>query len=188
MAIAFDSHCPRNGIHRHPRLSLIKSGAAFAAIVIAIIDAPVLDRVLKGIKKVRSDQMVSDPHARDNFASIYSDVLMRLPMEVAEPLLQKHWAQLQESPFFVRAALYQATPQLHQLADAALARLPAPRDVFQYLSTRMGIWLPMLGQAVMAIGCRGDLALLNKEIEGDHDRMRAVRGDAAFAVRRRTLN
>ena len=70
---------------------------------------------------------------------ILAELLMRLPAEVAEPILLKHWADLRVSPFYVQAALYIATPPLRRVAKDAIEAAPDPKKMLQDIDHHFGI-------------------------------------------------
>jgi hypothetical protein len=74
-----------------------------------------------------------------DFDFVATDLIMRLPGETGEALLQRHWDHLRFSSLFVQAALYLATPTLLSLAYASLEECPNPAELLKYLGQHFGI-------------------------------------------------
>ena len=70
---------------------------------------------------------------------ITSDLIMRLPIMVAESMLVKHWGHLQYSSYFVQTALYVATEKLVNLVADVVVDCPDPKSLFKYLEMHFGI-------------------------------------------------
>ncbi|WP_334389779.1 hypothetical protein [Bradyrhizobium sp. AZCC 2262] len=70
---------------------------------------------------------------------ISSENLLRLPSDVAEKLLLKHWEHFRYVPNFVQAALFVATPELRSLVAATMAECPDPKALMQFIDTHYNI-------------------------------------------------
>ena len=70
---------------------------------------------------------------------ITSDLIMRLPITLAESILVKHWGHLQYSSYFVQTALYVATEKLVSLVADVVADCPEPKSLFKHLEMHFGI-------------------------------------------------
>ena len=70
---------------------------------------------------------------------ITSESLLRLPTNVAERLLIKHWDHLHFVPNFVQAALYTATPKLQSLVATTMSECPAPKDLMMYIDSHYNL-------------------------------------------------
>jgi hypothetical protein len=70
---------------------------------------------------------------------ILSELLMELPIEIAEPILRRHWDHLRLSPYYVQAALYFASPALCRLAKEAIDSAPEPAKMLEYIDHHLGI-------------------------------------------------
>lgn len=68
-----------------------------------------------------------------------ADLIMRLPSETGEALLEKHWEHLHFSGQFVQTALYLATPKLLAIAGVSFKECPKPGDLLKYLGQRFGL-------------------------------------------------
>ncbi len=68
-----------------------------------------------------------------------ADLIMRLPPETGEALLEKHWDHLRFSSGFVQAALYLATPGLLDRARVSLGECPNPDKLLEYVDQRFGV-------------------------------------------------
>jgi len=58
-----------------------------------------------------------------------AELIMRLPSEIAETLLEKHWDHLHFSNCFVQAALLIGTPKLLAMADSSLSTCSNPAEL-----------------------------------------------------------
>nr|WP_312448723.1 ATP-binding protein [Brevundimonas naejangsanensis] len=63
---------------------------------------------------------------------IHSELLMRIDVAIAEPILIRHWDHIQQGSHFVQAALFHATPKTIALAAQALATAPDPKRVLRF--------------------------------------------------------
>jgi hypothetical protein len=70
---------------------------------------------------------------------ILSELLMERPIEVAEPILLRHWDHFRFSPYFVQAALYFASPELCRLAKEAIDAAPDPTVMLEHIDSHFGI-------------------------------------------------
>jgi hypothetical protein len=70
--------------------------------------------------------------------SILSERLMELDGHSAERILITEWESLKTSPHFVQAAIYHCTPRLVTLARAAIESATEPKNLFEYVTIRMG--------------------------------------------------
>lgn len=68
-----------------------------------------------------------------------SENVLRLPDEVAERLLVKHWDHLRFVPYFVQSALHAATPTLRSLVAETISECPDPKTLMQYIDSHYGI-------------------------------------------------
>lgn len=68
-----------------------------------------------------------------------SECLLRLPIDVAEGLLVKHWDHLHYVPNFVQAALYTATPKLQSLVATTMSECPVPKDLMMYIDSHFNL-------------------------------------------------
>jgi hypothetical protein len=67
-----------------------------------------------------------------------SELLMRIPAEDAETLLDKYWGHLGCSPLFIQTALYIGTPKCLDLADSSISECPSNIPIFQHLGSHFG--------------------------------------------------
>jgi hypothetical protein len=79
------------------------------------------------------------PDGNADFDFVVADLIIRLPPETREALLEKHWDHLRFSGHFVQTALYLATPKLLDLAAASLQESPNPEELLKYLGQHFGI-------------------------------------------------
>jgi hypothetical protein len=70
---------------------------------------------------------------------ITSEMITRLPSEVAERLLLKHWDHLRFCPNFIHAALYTATVSLTPLIAQTMAECPDPAKAMAHVDQHYGI-------------------------------------------------
>jgi hypothetical protein len=70
---------------------------------------------------------------------ITSENLLRLPTEIAERLLLKHWDHLHFVPYFIQAALHTATPALLSRVAKAMADCPDPKDLMKYIDSHYNL-------------------------------------------------
>jgi hypothetical protein len=68
-----------------------------------------------------------------------AELIMRLPIEQAQTLLLKHWAHLRYCEYYLKAALYVATPQQLELVKQAVESCAAPKDLFKHIGIHYGI-------------------------------------------------
>ena len=68
-----------------------------------------------------------------------SEMVMRLPVGVAEALLLKHWNHLQYAPNFIHAALHTATTPLLERVQATMAEYPDPKEAMKYIDQHYGL-------------------------------------------------
>ena len=78
-----------------------------------------------------------DTHGDKNDWSL-SEMLMRLPSDVAEGLLRDNWDNLSKHSHYVIAALYFATPLTLRLAAEAIERSAEPYLLLDHISLRFG--------------------------------------------------
>jgi hypothetical protein len=64
-----------------------------------------------------------------------SELLMRIPINDAEKLLDKHWRHLGYSPLFIQAALYVGTPRCLELADSSISRCPREIEILKHIDS-----------------------------------------------------
>lgn len=69
---------------------------------------------------------------------ILSEMIMNLPATHAETILLRHWSRLQDSEYYVGAALYFASPALLTAVADAVKQSDAPHKLFEYYSMRTG--------------------------------------------------
>jgi len=67
-----------------------------------------------------------------------SRLLIHIPIEDAEPRLERYWQHLGHSRLFIQAALYIGTPKCLELAASSISACPSEIDVFQYLEFCFG--------------------------------------------------
>lgn len=72
---------------------------------------------------------------------ITSEVVTRLPRDKAEQLLTKHWHHLKWSHYFLKVALYVATPKLRDMVAAVMGTCPEPKEALKFLHSKFGIKL-----------------------------------------------
>ena len=70
---------------------------------------------------------------------ITSELVMRLPVRTAEHLLVRHWDHLKWSHYFIKAALYVATPELKSMVASVMVDCPEPKEALKFLSSKFGI-------------------------------------------------
>jgi hypothetical protein len=75
----------------------------------------------------------------DNSDWIEAEMLTRLPAEVAEALLAKHWTRLQYSPDFLQAALFASTSGTRELVRQTMDACPHKRRMFRFIAQRFGV-------------------------------------------------
>jgi len=63
-----------------------------------------------------------------------SGLLMTLPKQDAEKLLEKYWGYLKFSSLFIHSALYIGTPLCLKLAEEAVNKCPEEIDIFSHIS------------------------------------------------------
>jgi len=69
----------------------------------------------------------------------WSDVLIRLPVDVASHLIAEHWDHVRFSRKFVQAALFIATQDTLKLAANAIAECPNASEILKHITMRFGI-------------------------------------------------
>lgn len=69
---------------------------------------------------------------------ITAELTMRLPSQVADELLERHWEHLRFSPRFIQSALYIATHRAVELAGEALSLCPKPGEMLKHVSMHFG--------------------------------------------------
>lgn len=67
-----------------------------------------------------------------------SNILMKIPTEDAEELMEKNWNHLGFSPLFIQTALYVGTPRCLELADSSIRKCPSEIELFEHLSIHYG--------------------------------------------------
>lgn len=70
---------------------------------------------------------------------IESEMLSRLPSEVAETLLTKHWTRLQFSPEFLQAALFASTSGTRELVRQTMNVCPDRRTMLRFIDQHFGV-------------------------------------------------
>lgn len=70
---------------------------------------------------------------------IVSECILRLPDDVAERLLIKHWDHLRYVPEFVQAALHTSTPAMRSLVEETMSECPAPKTLMRFIDSHYGI-------------------------------------------------
>jgi hypothetical protein len=94
-----------------------------------------LDRELGARNVIGTD----DSKHEGNADWITSEMVMRLPIDIATHMLVKHWDQLRESLYFIQAALYLATPQMSALVEKRMAECHNPAEQLKFLGAHYGI-------------------------------------------------
>jgi hypothetical protein len=74
----------------------------------------------------------------ENIEWILSERLMELDQQSGEHILLQEWASLKNSPRFVQAALYFATPQLTKLANEVITQATDPANTLKFVTSHMG--------------------------------------------------
>lgn len=74
-----------------------------------------------------------------NLDHIQQEILSRLSESEAERLLLKHWNHLRFSPLYVQTALYFATPNLLELAQATINECPEPPKLMEHFHFNWGM-------------------------------------------------
>jgi hypothetical protein len=64
--------------------------------------------------------------------NIVAELIMRLPAETAEALLEKHWDHVHLSSYFVQASILVGTPRLLALANSSLSTSLNPGELLSY--------------------------------------------------------
>lgn len=64
-----------------------------------------------------------------------AELLIQIPRDEAEALLEAHWAHLRYGRLFIQAALRVGTPRTLALASEAIAAAPADADLFRYVTS-----------------------------------------------------
>jgi hypothetical protein len=67
-----------------------------------------------------------------------SELLMRIPVNDAEKLLEKYWGHLGYSPLFIQTALYVGTPRCLELADSSIRECPRNIEVLKHIHFHFG--------------------------------------------------
>jgi len=75
----------------------------------------------------------------DRSDSIVAELLMDSRSDFATTAIIKNWDQLSESPYFVQAALYLATPETIALGRAAVAASNTPVQMLDHINMHWGI-------------------------------------------------
>lgn len=98
-----------------------------------------LTAALQAVLEQRKAQLAKSENLRFEIDRSLFEALIRLSRETAEALLLEHWEAASTSPELVQAALYVATPILHERAAEAIAAAPEPAQMFRFLTSRFGI-------------------------------------------------
>lgn len=67
---------------------------------------------------------------------ILTSLIMAIPKEEAEILLDAYWSHLKYSPLFIQSALYIGTQRTLELAKMAIQECPKDIDIFRFISRR----------------------------------------------------
>ena len=67
-----------------------------------------------------------------------SRLLMMIPVNDAETLLEKYWGHLGYSPLFILTALYVGTPKCLELAAYSISRCPRDVDILKHMHHQFG--------------------------------------------------
>ncbi|MFW2449364.1 MAG: hypothetical protein ACN4E6_18765 [Qipengyuania pacifica] len=94
---------------------------------------------LRAAFEQRAARMDATDDLRSDMDHTLFEALIRLPHAMAEGLLLEYWEAVSKSPELVQAALYLATPALHERAAAAIAAAPEPVRIFKFLTSHFGI-------------------------------------------------
>jgi hypothetical protein len=70
---------------------------------------------------------------------IESEMLTRLPADVTEALLAKHWTRLQYSPEFLQAALFASTSAMRALVRQTMETCPNKERMLRFVSRHFGV-------------------------------------------------
>ena len=70
---------------------------------------------------------------------ILAERLTELPTKIAECLITENWAGLRLSPYYVKAALHVATPELLERVARVVAETQDPKSLFEHLSSSFGV-------------------------------------------------
>lgn len=86
----------------------------------------------------RRDRMAPDWGSLVDHDWILSELLMERTIDIAEPILLKHWDHLRFSPYYVQAALYFASPLLRRLAREAIDAAHEPKKMLEHIDHHFG--------------------------------------------------
>ena len=67
-----------------------------------------------------------------------SELLMMIPVQEAERMINKYWDFLGYSRLFIQAALYIGTSKCLELAEASIKRCPKNIDLFEHMGSQFG--------------------------------------------------
>jgi len=70
---------------------------------------------------------------------ILTNLIMTIPKEEAEILLDTYWSHLKYSPLFIQSALYIGTQRTLELAKIAVLECPQDIDIFRHISLHFSI-------------------------------------------------
>jgi hypothetical protein len=124
-----------------------------------------------------------------DIGSTLTRVVLRLPILDAERLLLRYWSKFGPSMHFVQAALFVATPELREKADAVIRASQEPGKLFTHLSINCGICVsgePGVTREVQILAFEPYLDIIE---EFDLDRLAdACNENKWFETRRRLLD
>lgn len=103
-----------------------------------VLDQSLIDEL--GVQLENRREGVTRDWGESNDADYsWSDILIRLPVNVASRLLTDHWDHVRFSRVFVQAALFIAIPDTLQLAANAIAECPDASEMLKHITMRFGI-------------------------------------------------
>lgn len=93
------------------------------------------EQLAQGVDQCLSDH--SEPAGGDP-GFILSELIMELPPELAEPILEKHWENLKSIPEFFQAALFVNTEITRKLAADSFNEISDQHKMFRHLTMHFG--------------------------------------------------
>jgi hypothetical protein len=74
----------------------------------------------------------------DDIIDIFSELIMELPPEIAEPIIVKHWDKLKLNPEFFQAALFVSTEKTRKLAAESFKQNSDKHKMLRYFDMHFG--------------------------------------------------
>jgi len=93
------------------------------------------EQLAQGVDQCLSDHSAS---AGGDLGFILSELIMELPPELAEPILEKHWGNLKSIPEFFQAALFVNTEITINLANDSFNEISDRPKMFRHLTMHFG--------------------------------------------------